>query len=227
MHHKVLFTMDEKEQSLQQLRDIKTMMERSSRFISLSGMSGVFAGFFALAGAAAFHIFLNQRLSYGYHSMASRLPIEVNLDFLFFCALDALVVLTLSIGFGVFFTTKKAKSDGLKIWDRNARLLLVNLAIPLITGGLFCAALLYHGLFGLVAPCTLIFYGLALLNASKFTLDEIRWLGISEIILGLIACWFVGYGITFWALGFGMLHIIYGLLMYLRYEAKPSEKKYW
>jgi hypothetical protein len=64
----------------------------------------------------------------------------------------------------------------------------------------------------------LIFYGLALLNASKYTLKEIRYLGMSEICLGLIASAWVQFGIVFWGIGFGMLHIIYGTFMYFKYE---------
>jgi len=214
--------MNEKEQSLQQLRDIKMMMERSSRFISLSGLSGVFAGVFALIGAAVFYMYLNTQMASGYHSIAERLPMDVSIDYLTFGILDAAVILFLSIGFGIFFTTRKAKRDGLNIWDRKVGHLLINLSIPLIAGGLFCLILLSYGLFGLVAPCTLLFYGLALLNASKYTLDEIKWLGISEIALGLIGCIYLGYGMTIWCIGFGVLHIVYGAFMYFRYEHKQQ-----
>ena len=219
--------MDQKTDHLQQISEIKNIMERSSRFISLSGLSGVFAGFFALAGAAAFYLYIKQ-LNYGYTELAGRFPLEIDLSFFSFCFADAAVTLTLALAFGIFFTTRKAKADGQKIWDRTVLRLLINLLIPLATGGIFCLILLFHfGWFGIIAPCTLIFYGLALLNASKYTLDEIRWLGISEIILGLIGCLYIGYGVTLWALGFGILHIIYGLIMYIRYEAVPKERKYW
>ena len=96
--------------------------------------------------------------------------------------------------------------------------MLVNLFIPLISGGIFCLILLYHNIFFLVAPCTLLFYGVALLNASKYTLPDIRYLGISEIALGLIGSIFVGYGLIIWSIGFGVLHLIYGTVMYLKYE---------
>ena len=75
-----------------------------------------------------------------------------------------------------------------------------------------------YKIFGLVAPTTLLFYGLALYNAGKYTLDEIRYLGVSEIILGLLGCIFIGYGLMFWALGFGVLHIVYGFMMWWKYE---------
>lgn len=203
------------------------MMARSSRFISLSGLAGVFAGFFALCGAGAFYIFINNKLNYGYSELAKEIPVDIGLDFKRFCIIDASVVLVLSLLFAVFFTTRNAKNKGQTIWDSTAKRLLINLAIPLVAGGIYCLILLKYHWFGFIAPTTLLFYGLALLNASKYTLDEIKWLGISEIVLGLVACFFIGFGITFWALGFGILHIIYGLMMYARYEAKPKENKYW
>lgn len=214
--------MDERELSYQQLRDIKDMMARSSRFVSLSGLSGVSAGLTALAGAGAYHSYLQSQKSTTYHAMAEIIPYRLDQGDLVFAFVDAVLVLCISLGLGIFFTTRKAKKDGVKTWDRNVVYILQNLAIPLVTGAAFCSVLLYYNLFGLVAPTTLIFYGLALLNASKFTLDEIRWLGISEIALGLIGCFFIGYGLLFWAIGFGVLHIGYGLFMVYRYEMKTN-----
>ena len=220
--------MNQKNDHLQQINEIKSIMERSSRFISLSGLSGVFAGFFALAGAAAFYTYINVRMGYEYTRLAQWLPAELDLNFFTFCFIDAAITLIMALSFGIFFTTRKAKADGQKIWDKTVLRFLINLFIPLAAGGIFCLIMLFHfGWFGIIPPCTLIFYGLALLNASKYTLDEVRWLGISEIILGLIGCLYIGYGITLWAIGFGILHIIYGLIMYIRYEAVPKEKKYW
>lgn len=219
--------MSDPHEQLEQIKEIRNMMERSSRFISLSGLAGVFAGFFAMCGAWAFYIFINHNLNYAYSDFAKEIPINISLTFARFCILDAGAVLVLSLAFAVFFTTRNAKSKGQKIWDAAGRRLIVNLFIPLLAGGIYCLILLKYGWFGLVAPTTLIFYGLALVNASKYTVDEIRWLGFSEIVLGLTGCLFIGYGITFWALGFGVLHIIYGLLMYVRYEVKPTEKKFW
>jgi hypothetical protein len=95
---------------------------------------------------------------------------------------------------------------------------VINLAIPLAVGGIFCAILLYHGIVYLMAPAMLIFYGLALVNGSKYTLTDIRYLGLSEIVLGVFAAFFIGYGLLAWAIGFGVLHIVYGTLMYYKYE---------
>ena len=130
----------------------------------------------------------------------------------------AAIVLLVTFSIVIFFTARKAKKNDLKIWDKPAKRLLINLFIPLISGGIFCLLIIYHGVYMLLFPSMLMFYGLALLNASKYTLHDIRFLGISEIILGLLAGYWTDYGLLFWGAGFGILNIIYGVLMYLKYE---------
>lgn len=205
--------MTEQKEHLQAITDIRSMMERSSRCISLSGLSGVFAGVFALIGAWFAFMKLadiNDCLRYGNDIF----------DTIVYLFVDAGLVLFASLTVGTLLTIRNSKRKGLKIWDSSARRLLINLAIPLITGGLFCLVMLFHGVIGLVAPATLIFYGLALINASKYTFNDIRYLGFCEIILGLAASFYVGYGLFFWAFGFGVLHIVYGAVMYFKYEKK-------
>jgi hypothetical protein len=193
-------------------------MERSSRFISLSGLSGVFAGLYAIVGAYVAYKYLGLS-GLGYFS--GRTLVEAGNErsnTLLFLATDAAIILVLAIGTGIFLTTRKARSDGNSIFDAAAKKLIVNLAIPLVAGGIFCIALNYHGAFIYVAPAMLIFYGLALVHASKYTRNDIRSLGFAEILLGLVASFIVGYGLLFWVIGFGVLHIIYGTYMYFKYE---------
>ncbi|MDO9184514.1 MAG: hypothetical protein Q7W13_00775 [Bacteroidia bacterium] len=205
--------MTDSKEHLQTITDIRSMMERSSRFISLSGLSGVFAGIFALCGAYAAYIKLNSL-----NGIYRLLNDSAFMDVVVFLLVDAFVVLLASVAVGIMLTIRSSKKKGIKIWDATAKRLLINLLIPLITGGLFCLVLLSHGLVGLVAPSSLLFYGLALINASKYTLNDIRYLGICEIVLGLIASLYIGYGLLFWAAGFGVLHIVYGAVMYYKYE---------
>ncbi len=211
-------------QQLEALQQIRALMERSSRFISLSGLSGVAAGVIALLGAAGIYLYLGMwplSPKYVYYKMAQGQE-KWGLDFMEFLLLDAIVVLILAIAGGVYFTTRKARRNDLPVWDALTQRMLINLFIPLITGGVFCIALLYHGFIGFIAPATLIFYGLALLNASKYTLNDIRYLGVSEIGLGLTGMFFLGYGLELWAFGFGVLHIVYGTAMYWKYERKKE-----
>jgi hypothetical protein len=213
------FEMNEQEQ-LNTLTDIRNLMERSSRFLSLSGLSGVFIGIYALAGTAAgwWYVNSNNYVLTSYYSLATAPEGKTNQSFLDFFIADAAIILLLSLITGFVLTQKKAKQQGLKIWDATAKRMLINLIIPLLTGGVYCLVLLYHQQIDLVAPSMLIFYGLALLNASKYTYNDIRYLGVLEILLGLTASLHVGYGLIFWGIGFGVLHIIYGISMYYKYE---------
>jgi len=211
--------MNEKDH-LKTLSDIKNIMERSSRFLSLSGFSGIFIGFYALAGATAAWWYVNNNNSEitGYYNLVTASDAETYKSFLAFFMGDALLVLFLSLITGYLLTQRLAKKHGLIIWDSSAKRMLINLLIPLVTGGFFCLIMVQHNLLGLVAPSMLIFYGLSLLNASKYTYNDIRYLGVIEIILGLIAAVNIGYGLLLWAFGFGVMHIIYGITMYYKYE---------
>jgi hypothetical protein len=195
------------------LKDIKDIMNRSSRFISLSGLSGVAAGIIALIGAYLAYQTVYSNLVYlGYKSaILTNQSVTTIL-------IIAVITIVLTIGAGMFFTSRKAKKNKEKLWDIQTKRLLINLLIPLTTGGILSLMVLFKGYIGIVAPLTLIFYGLALVNASKYTLTEIRSLGLIEIILGLIAFQFIGYGLLFWSVGFGLLHILYGIAMHIKYK---------
>jgi hypothetical protein len=130
----------------------------------------------------------------------------------------ATAVMVASIGTGLWLSNKKAQKHGLQLWTTASKNLVINMAIPLVSGGIFILIMLYTGHFGLAAPACLVFYGLALIQGSANTFDEIRYLGFSEIILGLISASVPGYGLIFWAIGFGVLHIIYGVIMYNKYD---------
>ena len=204
----------EKEQYLNDLKDIKEMMSRSSRFISLSGGSGISVGLIALAGAwAAWQsVYKNLELT-GY---GKALMSDGSLTQLLGIAAATLLV---ALVFGIYFTTRETKKRQQKIWDQQTRRLLVNLAIPLLAGGILCLTLLLEGFAGLMPGLTLIFYGLALVHTSKYTINELRSLGLLEIALGLIAVKFIALGLLFWALGFGILQIVYGIVVPKRYKS--------
>ena len=187
-------------------------MERSSRFISLSGLSGVSAGIFALIGAW----FANKTINEYYGRYESRGGYDVA-DFrqlVWSLIVLAMAVLAGALLSALFFTWRKARRNNLPIWDHTSRKLLINLFIPIIVGGVFVFGLLHYNDWRFVAPACLVFYGLALVNASKYTLSEIRYVGMIEIILGLVNMWWIGYGLHFWAVGFGIVHIVYGMLMW-------------
>lgn len=207
------FQMNKETDYLKDIGEIKDIMNRSSRFISLSGLSGVMAGIYALVGACiAYEFFYNPGGEYPYQTYVRSGNNTLGIIVI------AATILLLSVITGILLTTRKARKKGLKVWDLQAKRMLINLAIPLFTGGVLCLILLFRAQFEYIAALTLIFYGLSLVNASRYTLNEIRGLGIIQIILGLLAAVFIGYELWFWATGFGLFHIIYGIYMHQKYE---------
>lgn len=196
------------------LAHIRSMMERSSRFISLSGLSGVFAGLSALIGGLyVYQLFKVNGIEYftDEHVILSGSLVSELIWI-------GVIILVCAFVFGTFFTVRKSKKYNLPIWTSATKNMLFNLAVPLAAGGIFCLALIYHGYYGLVAPSTLLFYGLAVVNAEKYTFSDIKYLGFSELLLGCISLFYIGYGLLFWILGFGILHIVYGLVMFKKYK---------
>jgi len=207
--------MKEDQDYIRDIAEMRSMMERSSKFLSLSGLAGVMAGIYALAGAyIAYKVFYFNPDEIANSVLKTGITSPSLLKSIFL----ALIILILAISTAIFLSYIKANKKGEKLWDPTAKRLLINMAVPLIAGGLLILILISQGLIGLVAPFTLLFYGLALYNASKFTYEEVRSLGLIQIALGLISSYFVGYGLLFWAVGFGVVHIIYGIYMHYRYE---------
>lgn len=206
--------MNQQQDQLEALHEIRNIMDRSSRFISLSGLSGISAGLTALAGAAVVKWYLSSnRIAY-----QEQYRVSLSQDTVLFLLTVALGVLVVALALASFFTMRRARKNNHRVWDSKSQRLVTNIAIPLAAGGVFSAVLLYHGLLYLVAPAMLVFYGLALINGSKYTYSDIRNLGICELVLGLLASFFVGYGLLAWTIGFGVLHIVYGALVYFKYE---------
>lgn len=194
------------------VKEIREMMEKSSRFLSFSGTSAILVGLYALAGA-----FVAQRII-----MEKDIPIGYSAPHWLIIAPDvivvALVVFVLSLGSILFFSVRKAKRKGSSFFNGPAYRTFLNFFLPLTVGGIFCIALFIEGNIGLIAPSMLLFYGLSLINASKYTYDTVFWLGCGELLLGLICAFFPGNGLLLWGMGFGGLHIIYGIYFYFCVE---------
>ncbi|GAB4381816.1 MAG: hypothetical protein Kow0075_13630 [Salibacteraceae bacterium] len=213
--------MNQAENNLETLAEIRDMMTRSSRFISLSGLAGVISGIFALIGAGVAW-YLTQTREWVRRAEDTEFGtgqiVWIDYEVVAYLLLDAMLVFMLSLAVSFYLTRLKAKRKKQPVWGPYSRQLLINLSIPLLTGAAFCVALFSHGLIALIAPTTLVFYGLALINAGKYSFEEISLLGMSEIVLGLIGLMFKGQGLLFWTLGFGVLHIVYGIVMYYRHD---------
>lgn len=195
---------------LQDLAEIRAMMERSSKFLSLSGLSGVLAGCYALGAAwVSANVF-----EFNPTSMAYTLNTEHEQGLV----LTALATLVLAVLSAILLSWRKAQKKEEKIWNATTRRVVTNVSIPLIAGAVLSFSLLQNDLVGLIAPITMLFYGIALYTAGSYTYHDIKYLGIIQIVLGLLACWFVQWGVLLWAIGFGLMHIVYGATMHFKYE---------
>jgi hypothetical protein len=197
------------------LSAIRQIMERSVKFLSLTGLSGVLAGLYALAGTAvAYFLLYHPGTPAGDGAIPSD-PVTIRN----YLVTNALVVLILALITAYLMSLRKARKMNVRLWSPSSKNLLFNMGIPLVTGGLLILIFLLNNEFLLIAPSCLIFYGLALVNASAFTVREIRFLGFLQILLGLTCALYPAYGLWLWAAGFGLLHIIYGLVMHYRYDS--------
>jgi len=205
---------EENQQPFETLKDIKKIMERSSRFISLSGLSGVAAGICAIVGSWLAWKWINDYDQEGNFSNHDFNQLRTKLLLL------AVSVLAVALITAFYFTWRKASHNKMPVWEHTSRRLIINMLIPFLAGGLFILAMLQYDEWRFAAPASLIFYGLALVNAGRVKFSDIKYLGAMQIALGLINMEVIGYGLYFWAAGFGLLHIVYGLLMWWKYDRK-------
>lgn len=200
--------MKEEKDYIQDITEIRTMMERSTKFLSLSGLSGVLAGVYALIGA----FYANKTIGFNPDSL------QYTHEKFQQVILIAIIVMIGAIGTAIALSISKANKTGEKFWNASAKRLVINMAIPLVAGGIIILILITKGLIGFVAPFSLLFYGLALYNASKFTYEDVKSLALIEICLGLLSAYFINYSLIIWAIGFGLVHIGYGVYIYYRFE---------
>lgn len=203
------------EEYLRDLADIRTMMERSTKFLSLSGLAGILAGLLALAGVYIVYTVLQfDPGAYGYNAVTDPIVLALFPKVI----LLASGILALSISAAVLLSIRKARQKNQKVWNVTSRQLLLAMAVPLIAGGLLILMLIAQGLIGLVIPLTLIFYGIALWQAGFFTYSDVKGLGILQTGLGILAVFYIEHSLWIWAIGFGIVHVIYGIYMHFKYE---------
>ncbi|MBX2904538.1 MAG: hypothetical protein KF744_00780 [Taibaiella sp.] len=209
--------MRREDETIETLNQIRSIVDKSPRLISLSGWSGVWAGVVALAGAYVAHGWLHRP---GYEHIGTEIYASIShfdsftANFIFL----GIAVFALALGGVIYFTGRQAHKLGVKVWNDASRQMLVQLFYPVFAGSVFCFMFIYYGCGMFVAPTSLVFYGLALISAGRHSDSDIKYLGMLEVTLGCTALFFPGGGLLFWALGFGVLHILYGIMMRGKYE---------
>ncbi len=211
--------MNNQKEQLDAINDIKKLMERSSKFSALSGLSGIIVGIMALVciGISYTILGITPLEPISYLSILNR-DGAIDTELLKLLIINFSVVLLASFLTAIWLSNKNAVKKGEQIWDLTAKRMLFNFSIPMLAGGAYCFILFSQNHVELILPATLLFYGLALLNASKYTVDDIKYLGVLLVLLGLFASLYVDKALLLWGIGFGALHIVYGSFMYFKYE---------
>ena len=203
---------------------IKNLMEKSSKFSNLSGYAIATTGLLALLGAVFVYFDLGISISEKYISYAELINQTGNANSIYtkiklLVIIASLILLTSLL---ILYVTAKLKSErhDINLFNSSFSRALKSLFIPVLSGGIFCGFLILHKMYGLVAPATLIFYGLGLISASKYSYNELELLGYLELLLGTIASYYMGSGLLFWMIGFGIGHIILGVFIHYKYDKK-------
>lgn len=210
--------MEDKNKTAEELKTIRKIMEESTKFLSLSGLSGSFLGLFAIAGAIVVYLLIG-RSGLGFEKYISSLSVADIPAFRLELLIIAIITLSLSLITGFYFSLRKAKRSGVKFWSPVSKRLLASLFIPLVTGGILALILFSQDQYQLIIPVFLIFYGLAFISGGKFTYNELFYLGMLEIITGLVSALIPSLALIFWIIGFGIFHIVYGIFLYRKYES--------
>ncbi len=213
---------EQQDSSLATLREIRTIMERSARLLSLSGWSGIWAGLVALTGSAIAYVRLQTAgpgsfEPSGYNPINHTYARDITINNLL---LLALAVFLVALAGGYYFTYRKNRKQGISIWNSASRKMVISMMIPIAVAALLILVLLHNGDLDYITPICLILYGMALFNGSRYTISDIRYLGLLEIILGCVALFVSGWewSLYLWAFGFGVLHILYGIIMWRKYD---------
>ena len=185
-------------------------MEQGKSYFSLKSLSGILIGIYGLAT-----VYLIDKLTSGEGSgieMVSQLPIlflQIGITAI------AVVFIIISL-FTLWIRAKRrAKSEGKKLWNTSNKKIRLQTLITLLVLIVVIIVIANQGYYSLVTPISLFFYGLFLLNLSRFSSKGLVFLSIGEVLLGVAAYMIYDKEIFFLALGFGLLPIIYGAATFL------------
>ena len=206
----------------QTLDDIRDMMSKSSRFQAISGWSiiviGVFAAIASLMAATVIGIvdvpFFGNLQRYATLNTPTKIQAA---------AVIALVLFTVCLLTVFIFAIVKSKRHNLRFtFDKRMAQMLLAFFIPLLAGGLFSMAMVLQHHYGLTSSIMLMFYGLALINCSHYTYPILRWLGYTELLIGIIDCFTMSHALLFWFLGFSVAHILFGIIYVIMFDRKTE-----
>src|SRR4051812_13490822 len=102
---------------IRDITEMRSMMERSSKFLSLSGLAGIMAGIYALAGATLAYKIFNFNPDQIVYDTTESGSLSFDLSKLIFLAI---IILILALATAILLSYKKANKTGEKFWNPTA-----------------------------------------------------------------------------------------------------------
>lgn len=184
------------QQAAESLRFIHATMERAAGFSAVPGWGGVMMGLTALLAAGVAH------------------PLRFT-EMWLKVWLAAAVVAT---AIGLAAIVLKARRSGMPLAGPAGRKFALALSPAIGAGAILTFVLYRNGSIRDLPGCWLLLYGTAVTSGGALSVRVVPMLGLSLMALGVAALAAPAvWGDAFLALGFGVLHIVFGIVIARRY----------
>jgi hypothetical protein len=182
--------------AMDNLSFIRSTMERATAFTAVPGWGGVAMGITALVAAA-----LAQTRATENEWLAAWLGASA-----------------LALTIGGWSMAVKARRAGTSVLSYSGRRFVLSYVPPLAVGGLLTLVLVRAGLYGALPGTWLLLYGTGVVTGGAYSVRVVPIMGLCFMALGALALLAPpDWGDWLMALGFGGLHIIFGLIIARRY----------
>jgi hypothetical protein len=182
--------------AIDDLSFIRRTMERATAFTAVPGWGGVAMGCTGLAGAA----------------VAART--DTALAWVA-CWLTAAVAALL---IGTWAMAVKARRAGTPVFSWSGRQFVLSFLPPLAVGALLTVVLAGNDLIQVLPGTWLLLYGSGVVTGGAFSVRVVPVMGMCFMLLGAVALFGpASWGNLLMGLGFGGLHLVFGLLIARRY----------
>ncbi len=192
-----------------ELKVIRSLMERPIKYSTQSGLAGIVAGAAALAGVAADA------------EVTRRNP---GLEGLWISMCVWAAVFAVAFLGTLLLTRLRERRRGMPAWSLIKRRILLTILPPFVAGVGLTIAIIYRYVgvgsdeWLLIPAVWMLFYGVALWQLGEFSIVEVRVMGAAFILAGIVAA-ALYQASPYEALGvtFGGFHIVYGLVVWVRH----------
>jgi len=191
--------------AMDNLRYIREAMERSSSFTAVPGWGGVLIGATALIAAA---------LAEWMESIDRLAGLRGGRGWMLVWGWE----LPLALMIGGVAMKRKARAANVKLLTGPGRKFVLSLAPPLVAGALISVALVRIGSFDVLPGVWLLLYGVGVVAGGAFSVRVVPVMGMFFMGLGTLTLFAPpAFGRLMMAVGFGVVHIVFGLIIARRY----------